>query len=551
MPEKVLWLEWSKESFEKAKREKKPVLLDISAVWCHWCHRMDSDSYQNNDIAEFINENFIPIKVDTDKRPDINNRYTMGGWPTTAILTPKGEIITGSTYMTATQLFDMLVSTINFYKIDREKFERYIESTKKKEKQITPEKTIKLEKEHLSQIEKKITDSFDEEHHGFGTSQKFPMPEQVDYCLLRYATTKNRKMLEIAEKTLTSTTNIFDNEEGGFYRYAVQRNWLQPHHEKMLETNSTAVINYVNAFQLTGNNEFKKIAEKTAKYMQEKLLEEKQKWFYGSQDAEEEYYAKNTEERKKARKPAVDKTLYTNLNCIAVNAFLKAGTALDKPEYTTQAINTLEFLLSNCYSKEHGACHYYDGKPIMFGLLADNAMIVQALLSAFEATQEKKYLETAENHTEWIIGKFWDRKQQALMDSLKNEAETGYLKMKGIPLKENSIMAECLAKMSMATGKEKHLETAETILNSLKEEIEMFGIFSAPYGTALECTLNPVKISNTGKRDFFNQSLKIFEPRAIRTFKESKENTALICIGSKCLEPVKTIAELEKKLETI
>src|SRR3989338_8969615 len=120
--EKIKWLEWSKESFEKAKKENKPILLDIFGVWCFWCHRME-DTYSDDLVAELINEKFIPIKVDTDKRPDINERYNQGGWPTTAFLTPDGMIITGATYMPPGQLAIMLEQVSNYFQRSDLQFE--------------------------------------------------------------------------------------------------------------------------------------------------------------------------------------------------------------------------------------------------------------------------------------------------------------------------------------------------------------------------------------------------------------------------------------------
>ena len=109
------WLDWTDEAFERAKHENKPVLLDISAVWCHWCHRLDQDTYSVPDIAEYIQANFIPIRVDTDNRPDINRRYNMGGWPTTAFLTPDGRVIGGGTYFPPDQMRQVFRDVKSFW----------------------------------------------------------------------------------------------------------------------------------------------------------------------------------------------------------------------------------------------------------------------------------------------------------------------------------------------------------------------------------------------------------------------------------------------------
>jgi uncharacterized protein YyaL (SSP411 family) len=126
----IAWLEWSKEAFEKAKQEDKPILLDIYGVWCHWCHVMSDTTYSDEIVIDTVNEKFIPIKVDTDKRPDINERYNQGGWPTTAFLTPDGMLIAGATYLPAAQLSIMLEQVWNYYKKNRGSLQFDIEKPK-------------------------------------------------------------------------------------------------------------------------------------------------------------------------------------------------------------------------------------------------------------------------------------------------------------------------------------------------------------------------------------------------------------------------------------
>lgn len=139
--EKINWLEWGKEAFDKAKNENKPILLDISAVWCHWCHRMDQDIYSDPIIAKTINEGFIPIKVDTDKRPDINERYNQGGWPTTAFLGPDGELIAGATYVPPEQMKALLPQVKYFYGSQKRSTRSIVQKPQYKEGEISEQIT--------------------------------------------------------------------------------------------------------------------------------------------------------------------------------------------------------------------------------------------------------------------------------------------------------------------------------------------------------------------------------------------------------------------------
>ena len=210
--EKISWLDWSKDAFLKAGREKKPILLDLSAVWCHWCHRMDKDTYDNKEIIKIINERFVPIRVDIDKRPDIRERYHFGGFPTTALLTPDGSVITGGTYVPPEQLKPILVEVSEDFKkgggkIDTQysPFERRIEFLS------TPTAMQhELTKGITENILNSAVENFDFDNGGFGNPQKFPTPVLLELMLLQYKKTNDVRFLKMVENTLEGMEGIFD-----------------------------------------------------------------------------------------------------------------------------------------------------------------------------------------------------------------------------------------------------------------------------------------------------------------------------------------------------
>src|SRR3989338_7065665 len=166
----INWLEWSEEAFEKAKRENKPVLLDIHGVWCHWCHVMQDTTYSDEIVIETVNEKFIPIKVDTDKRPDINERYNQGGWPTTAFLTPEGAVISGATYVPAAQFAGMLEQVSSYYKRKKDDIKLELPAKIHNKGEI---------KSVLDEVMNEISVSFDNDYGGFGVQPKFPFPDAI------------------------------------------------------------------------------------------------------------------------------------------------------------------------------------------------------------------------------------------------------------------------------------------------------------------------------------------------------------------------------------
>ena len=182
MKTKINWLDWSKESFEKAKKEDKPIILDLTAVWCHWCHVMDDTSYSDDEVVKIINNEFIPVKVYIDKRPDIRERYNMGGFPSTVFLDVNGNIITGTTYIPPNRFKMTLEALKNSYK-NRKEDTSNIETVNniiKKEKKF---RDVKVSEEIIKEVLLSIEDNFDSFYGGFGTQPKFPSPEVLDYFL--------------------------------------------------------------------------------------------------------------------------------------------------------------------------------------------------------------------------------------------------------------------------------------------------------------------------------------------------------------------------------
>lgn len=249
MKEEIKWLEWGKEAFEKSRKENKPILLDIFGTWCYWCHEIEKNCYQNPEIIKKINEYFIPIRVDTDKRPDINERYNQGGWPTTVFLTDQGKIIMGGTYIPPRNMLGIL---------DRVRYS------------YQGEKTLPFELETpLLKVKKPITESIvlelgnallqshDNVFGGFGTNQKFPMAEGLELALILFNKTKDAEYLSVVENSLKGMIKgIFDKVEGGFFRYSVTRDWEEPHYEKMLETNAELVGVLSEAYSITKNKTY-------------------------------------------------------------------------------------------------------------------------------------------------------------------------------------------------------------------------------------------------------------------------------------------------------
>jgi uncharacterized protein YyaL (SSP411 family) len=299
------WYEWGEEAFRKARAEEKPLLLDIGAVWCHWCHVIDRESYENPEIAAMINQLFIPVKVDRDERPDVDARYQsaisaisgQGGWPLTAFLTPDGKPFYGGTYFPPEDAMGrpgfkrILLSVAEAFKARRAE----VDSSAK----ALEEAVAKAEVFHgargdfdaavVDAIVESALGQFDETHGGFGHAPKFPHSSTVDLLLERYQATRDPQLLHVAQRTLEGMAlgGVYDQVAGGFHRYSVDERWCVPHFEKMTYDNSELLRNFLHGYQVTHDLLFRETAEGIIAWVGEVLSDQQRGGFYASQDADQ------------------------------------------------------------------------------------------------------------------------------------------------------------------------------------------------------------------------------------------------------------------------
>jgi uncharacterized protein YyaL (SSP411 family) len=303
MHQPIRWHEWGAEAFASAQRENKPMLLDIGAVWCHWCHVMDRESYDDPEVAAIVNEHFIAVKVDRDERPDIDIRYQaavsavsgQGGWPLTAFLTPAGKPFYGGTYFPPDDGYGrpsfrrVLLSIASAY---REKNGDVMEQAKMVEKAIAQTefsgRSGRISSGVVAAIQESAFKMFDAQHGGFGQAPKFPHPSVLDLLIEQYARRGDESLRNLIVTTLEHMANggVYDQLAGGFHRYSVDERWVVPHFEKMCYDNSELLKNYVHGYQATGSQFFANVARDIIRWMDEWLSDRERGGFYASQDAD-------------------------------------------------------------------------------------------------------------------------------------------------------------------------------------------------------------------------------------------------------------------------
>ena len=468
----VNWLPWGKEAFEKAKREHKPIFLSIGYSTCHWCHVMERESFENEEIAKLINDNFIPIKVDKEERPDIDKYYQMvyavmhnrsGGWPLTIIMSEDKKPFFAATYIPPEDgygvkgLKTILPILAKAYKNEKDYLEKRGDAVLKLVNEALHARYVPVQIDFsiATKALKNIANSYDGSYGGFSKRVKFPEPSKLDLLFDLWLITKDKKALEMAQKTLTMMAKggIFDQIDGGFFRYTTDRKWSIPHFEKMLYTNAELVALYTRAYFLTGDALFKSVVERTIKEMDRRFLHKglyfsasdadtngtEGGYFLFSYDGALKYLLKSGINEKRAKAalkalgitkdgnidgdlsnptlkgrvdpkilwllsryrqekssyPFVDKKIITAWNAMYIAAKLKAS--LIDNRYKDEALKSLDTLMKEMYN--NGRLYhqkYLDNKPSQEALLEDYSYVIGALLEAYEACFDTKYLKLAQ-----------------------------------------------------------------------------------------------------------------------------------------------------------
>ncbi len=304
MHQPIQWHEWGEEAFAAAQRENKPILLDIGAVWCHWCHVMDRESYESAETAAIINREFIAVKVDRDERPDVDSRYQLavsaisgtGGWPLTVFLTPDGHPFYGGTYFPPVDQWGrpsftkILLAIADAY---RERRDEVLKSADEAMNVLSNAESFASQQTEFSPrlvgvMVQSALPIFDEKNGGFGSAPKFPHPAALDLLMDWYVRTREERVATVVTTTLTKMAQggVYDQLAGGFHRYSVDEHWTVPHFEKMAYDNSELLKNYVHGYQVFGFEFYAHVARDIIRWMDEWLSDRAHGGFYASQDAD-------------------------------------------------------------------------------------------------------------------------------------------------------------------------------------------------------------------------------------------------------------------------
>ena len=557
----IRWRPWGAPAFAEAQRVGKPVLLSLSAVWCHWCHVMDETSYSDPEVIRLINDEFVPVRVDNDQRPDVNARYNMGGWPTTAFLTPEGEILAGATYVPPEQMRELLLQVNAHYREHREEVAQKVAELRQRRASIAVTPPGSLTPDIPRTVLRAIIDAYDPVYGGFGEAPKFPHADSIALLLHIYRRSRDPDLLHIARKTLQSMAHsaLFDHEWGGFFRYATRRDWSEPHYEKMLEDNAQLLRCFLSLYRITGDENHAAVASGIIQYLEAKLRDHQLGFFYGSQDADEEFYRLPASQRDHRPQPFIDRRCYTAWNALAASAYLEASWSLSRPQLAATALRTLDYLWAHLRAPEGGLYRYYDGqKAAVPGILADQAQAARAFLDAYEVAGDRQHLHRAAELARFIAERFADHAGSGFYD-LSDQAEgVGRLAERQRTPQDNAACADVFLRLHHLTREEAFLPLARQALEAFAGVYHNLGQFAASYAHQVDIYLNPPVVVNvvgepSAAAALHRAALSLDVPArlvqrldptgdadrlAALSLPQKPAPAAYACLGATCAEPV-------------
>jgi uncharacterized protein len=489
---------------------------------------MDETTYSHAGVIDLINREYLPIRVDNDVRPDINQRYNMGGWPTTAFLTSSGDILTGATYMPPDQMADALARVAGYYRTHQPEIAGRVLEARKRAGSGAALSAGELDEGLVDSILESVRNSYDPEYGGFGSAPKFP---QTDALLLLLEQAQIRSDPELRQMAVHSLERMagggtYDHIEGGFFRYSTTQDWSVPHFEKMLEDHA----GLVSAVALAGMDD---VLGATTGYLDKVLRDNETGLYAGSQDADEHYYSLGAGERAPENAPYVDRRIYTSWNAALGIAYLDAGIRRDRPELNERAAKLLARLFRDRYKTGEGLAHA-EGTS---GQLGDQVWGLWAAVRAHQAGIGERWLRTAIELATHLEERYADPDLGGYFDHSGGD-QLGRLGDRIKPLGENSVAAMALVELDLLIGEPDmpYLSRARRTIESVAGLPRQYGLMAAIFARAMDRQRHQIKVS-TGSPELARAAV-LAHPYAV--IDPNGEKRAVVCVGTMCLAPVST-----------
>jgi uncharacterized protein YyaL (SSP411 family) len=512
-PGGIKWEPWSDAVFERAAREKRFVLLDLEAVWCHWCHVMEEKTYSNPKVIELIKAKYIAVRVDQDSRPDISRRYENYGWPATVVFNVEGgkviEVMKRRGFIEP----QVMVSILQEIIVDPSPI-KYGDSepvTKFADNPLLPQKT-------RAAFEKAYYETQDTKLGGLAQFQKFIERESMDYGLYR-AMQGDAKAKAAVRLTLTNALKLMDPAWGGMYQYSTDGDWEHPHFEKIMAMQAEPMRQYALAYGEFRDPKYLQAVRDIHRYVTT-FFKSPEGAYYTSQDADlipgqhsEAFFALNDAQRRKQGIPRVDKHRYARENGWLINALAVAYGITGEAQYLKDAEAAARWVMANRSLPNGGFRH--DEKDSGGPFLEDTSAMGQAFLALYTATGSREWLKQAESSAAFIEQNFKVKDPGYLTSSTKTSSKLPPSRT----VDENMVLARYTNLLRRYTGAAKYRQMTDHALRFLVADQVLEARLTAPgiLLAAFEAANEPLHVTVVGRKD---------DPQALKLFKAANAHAA-------------------------
>lgn len=568
------WRDWGPAAFAEAASARKIVLIDVVAVWCHWCHVMDEETYADPEVAALLRDHFVAIRVDSDARPDVAERYADWGWPATAVLTSDARpVLELRGYQDPREFAALLQGLVADQKAGR--------LTGRRDPPPPPPPKSELVALRAA-ADARLDAYYDAAQHGWGRKQKYPLAANNEYALLRAYLFKETDWQERALATLERQKALIDPVWGGVYQYSVGGVWTDPHFEKISAIQAGALESYALAYRRTGAAGWRDAAREVRRYILG-MLQDPGGGFYTSQDADlrhgtgepvlgADYYARDDAGRRALGVPAIDRNLYADLNGKLIRALCLAHAAVPgesgpDAEALRAAVRAGERLLAEHLRPEGGFSHAAGERGLLY--LRDQAAVGGALLALHSVTGEPRWLERARGVADFSL-RALQAEAGGFYAHTEDPAAVGVFAERRLAFEENGRMARFLLELHRALDHAEeslpYAAAAERALRSISAPalLDEQGRMLGEYLVALALLLaTPVDITVVGRPEdpaaqaLLTAALALDEPRASvamsppgARYPGSGQPAVYICTDSACSAPITGAAALRASAES-
>jgi len=470
----VEWRDWNEASFAEARQDRRLILVSVQASWCHWCHVMNDTTFEDPRVVALLRERFVTIRVDSDARPDLAERYARWAWPATAILTPDAEPVTELRGHQPPRRFARLLEELSA------ELEAGRPIARREAATAAPDPAL-ADLEVLRDVVRSQLDAlYDEARGGWGQRQKYPYAAPVAHALFRARVHGDETQFAHALATLEGHRELIDPVWGGLYQYSLRGDWQHPHFEKITAIQAGAIQTFAQAHRMTGDARWLAEARRVYRYVADQLSAP-EGGFYTSQDADfgahgtadavpgGEFYALDDAGRRALGAPRVDEGVYANLNGMMITALVELYEATGEAEVLARAQAAAERVLSTHRVGSAFAHGPTAGRPPALFHLGDQVEMARALLALYEATGEEGYLRAAEANVTFVRASLSDAGRGGFYAHTVDPAAIGVFAARRKPLVENGVAARVLLRLARISGDDTLRDDAARALRAVAD----------------------------------------------------------------------------------